>query len=119
MPLFLEPGNKYPIVLDGDAGKPAEIQPTFFAKAQSMRGQQKVAEVLDMWTDNKSLTIAELFDATIDTLGGVVIGWANMGGIEFSTDSLRDILTYNEARELLRKVMYNQHITTDEKKSTE
>jgi hypothetical protein len=119
MPLFLEPGNKYPIVLDGDAEKPVEIQPTFFAKAQSMRGQQKVAEVLDMWTDNKSLTIAELFDATIETLSGVVIGWSNMGGLEFSPDSMRDVLTYNEARELLRKVMYNQHITADEKKSTE
>jgi hypothetical protein len=84
-----------------------------------MRGQQKVAEVLDMWTDNKSLTIAELFDSTIETLSGVVVGWSNMGGLEFSSDSMRDVLTYNEARELLRKVMYNQHITADEKKSTE
>jgi hypothetical protein len=42
-----------------------------------------------------------------------------MGGIEFSGDALHEVLSYQEARELLRKVMYNQHITADEKKSTE
>ena len=119
MPLFLEPDQKYPIVLESDADKPKDAQPTFFAKSQSMRGQQKIGEVLDLWTDNPDLSVAELFDATVDALSGVVIGWANMGDTEFSSDALRDLLTYQEARELLRKVMYNQHITTDEKKSTE
>ena len=51
MPLFLEPGQKYPIVLDSDADKPKESQPTFYAKSQSMRGQQKIGEVLDLWTN--------------------------------------------------------------------
>lgn len=119
MPIALEPGQKYPIVLDSDKDKPKESQPTFFAKSQSMRGQQKIGEVLDMWTQQENLTIPELFNATIDVLGGVVVGWSNMSGIEFSVDALRDVLTYSEARELLRKVMYNQHITTDEKKSSE
>jgi hypothetical protein len=48
-----------------------------------------------------------------------VIGWVNMGGKEFSAEELHEVLSYQEARELLRKVMYNQHITADEKKSTE
>lgn len=119
MPLFLEPGQKYPIVLDIDADKPKESQPTFFAKSQSMRGQQKIGEVLDLWSNSPDITLPDLFDATIDVLDGVVIGWRNMGGIEFSADKLRDVLNYSEARELLRKVMYNQHITPDEKKSLE
>jgi hypothetical protein len=119
MPLFLEPGQKYPIVLDCDAGKPKAEQPTFFAKSQSMRGQQRIGEVLDMWTDAPDMTLRALFDATVDVLSGVVIGWSNMGGMEFSNDGLRDVLSYQEARELLRKVMYNQHITADEKKSSE
>jgi hypothetical protein len=118
MPLFLEPGQKYPIVLDIDANKPIESQPTFFAKSQAMRGQLSIGEVLDMWGE-ANLTLRELFDATIVVLDGVVVGWKNMGGIEFSSDAMRDVLNYSEARELLRKVMYNQHITTDEKKSTE
>lgn len=117
MPLFLEPGQKFPIVLDCDSEKPKAEQPTFFARSQSMRGQQKIGEVLDMWTANPDLTLKELFDATIDVLSGVVIGWHNMGGIEFTHDGLRDVLNYSEARELLRKVMYNQHITAEEKKS--
>ena len=118
MPLFLEPDQEYPIVLDVDAGKPVESQPTFFAKSQSMRGQQKIGEVLDMWGES-NLTLKDLFDATIAALDGVVVGWKNMGGLEFSSEDMRNVLNYSEARELLRKVMYNQHLTTDEKKSTE
>lgn len=119
MPLFLEPDQKYPIVLDSDADKPKESQPTFYARSQSMRGQQKIGQVLDLWTDNVDLTVEALFDATVKVLEDVVIGWRNMGDKQIGKDSLRDFLTYQEARELLRKVMYNQHITTDEKKSTE
>jgi hypothetical protein len=118
MPLFLEPGQKYPIVLDADTDKPVESQPTFFAKSQSMRGQQKIGEVLDMWGES-NLTLKDLFDATVEVLDGVVVGWKNMGGLEFSSEEMRNILNYSEARELLRKVMYNQHISTDEKKSLE
>jgi hypothetical protein len=119
MPLFLEPGQKYPIVLDCDADKPKATQPTFYARSQSMRGQQKIGDVLDLWTSTPDITHGQLFDATVDVLSGVLAGWVNMAGIEFSAESLRELLTYQEARELLRKAMYNQHITTDEKKSTE
>jgi len=118
MPLFLEPDQKYPIVLDSDADKPKESQPTFFAKSQAMRGQQRISEVLERFHE-PDITIAELFESTIGVLDGVVVGWTNMNGIEFSSESLRDVLSYKEARELLTKVMYNQHITADEKKSSE
>jgi hypothetical protein len=119
MPLFLEPGQKYPIVLDSDADKPKESQPTFFAKSQSMRGQQKIGEVLDLWTNTPDVSVEELFFSTANLLAEIIVGWKNMGGMTHGKDSLRDFLTYQEARELLRKVMYNQHITADEKKSTE
>jgi hypothetical protein len=118
MPLSLEPGQKYPIVLDVDLDKPKATQPTFYARSQSMRGQQKIADVLDQWTDNPDISIRELFESTVEVLRGVVIGWANMGDREFSVDAMHEVLSYQEARELLRKVMYNQHITADEKKST-
>lgn len=117
MPLFLEPGQKYPVVLDSDADKPAAERATFFARSQAMRGQQRIGDVLDLWTSQPDITHGQLFDATIDVLADVLIGWANMGGIEFSREALREVLTYQEARELLRKVMYNQHITPEEKKS--
>ena len=117
MPLILEPGQRYSVVLDSDSGKPAAQRPTFFARSQAMRGQQRIGEVLDLWTSNPDITPAQLFDATVDVLADVIVGWEHMNGIEFSREALRDVLTYQEARELLRKVMYNQHITPDEKKS--
>lgn len=119
MPLALEPGQQYPIVLDVDKDKPEASRPTFFAKSQSMRGQQAIGTVLDLWTENDDLTIEALFEATCKVLSGVIVGWKHMNGIEFSKEAIPDVLAYSEARELLRKVMYNQHITQDEKKSTE
>ena len=117
MPLFLEPGQKYPVVLDSDADKPKAEQPTFFARSQAMRGQQRIGDVLDLWTTTPDITHGQLFDATIEVLSEVLVGWANMGGTEFSGKVLREVLTYQEARELLRKVMYNQHLVPEEKKS--
>lgn len=117
MPLFLEPGQKYPVVLDCDADKPVAERPTFYARSQAMRGQQRIGDVLDLWTSTPDITHGQLFDATLEVLADVLIGWVNMGGIEYSREALREVLTYQEARELLRKVMYNQHITTEEKKS--
>lgn len=117
MPISLEPGQRYPIVLESDQDKDESIRPTFFAKSQSMRGQQRVGEVLDMWSENDSLTLKQLFDSTVEVLSEVIIDWQHMGDIPYSPDALRDVLTYSEARELLRKVMYNQHLTPDEKKS--
>ncbi len=116
MPLFLEPNNSYPIVLDCDTEKPADVQPTFLARSMSMRDQVRVAEVLDLWTDSPDITVEELFNRTIDLMSEIIVGWRNMGGTEFSAEALRN-LTYSEARELLRKTMYNQHITPTEKKS--
>ena len=118
MPLFLEPGQKYPVVLDSDLDKPKSEQPTFFAKSQAMRGQQKIGDVLDLWTNEPDITHGTLFDATIAILREVFSGWVNMGEHVFP-EAMRDVLSYSEARELLRKVMHNQHITTDEKKSSE
>lgn len=117
MPLSLEPDQQFPVVLDSDALKPKESQPTFFCKSQSMRGQLRLGKVFDLYTDNPDIELEDLFLKTVDALAGVVIGWKNMGGIEYSKDALIDVLSWSEARELLQKVMYNRHMTFDEKKS--
>jgi len=119
MPIFLEPGITFPVVLKSDQDKPAESRPTFHAKSQSMRGQQKIATVLDRLTTDKEVTTEQLFQDVVNTLGEVLTGWSNMNGIEYSRDGLFDVLSYGEARELLRKVAYNAHVTEDEKKSSE
>ena len=117
MPVFLEPDCKFPVVLDSDADKPIETRPTFYAKSQSMRGQKRIADVLDRLTTDKDVTTDELFSDVVEALAVAFTGWENMNGIEFSKDSLYNVLSYSEARELLRKVMHNSHVTTDEKKS--
>jgi hypothetical protein len=117
MPIALEPGEGFPVVLDSDASKPAESRPTFLAKSQSMRGQRKIAAVLDYMHEEEVKT-DDLFDRSIAALGEVIVGWKNMGR-DYSKEALEDVLDYSEARELLRKVSANQHVTKEEKKSSE
>jgi hypothetical protein len=119
MPIFLEPDQKFPIVLASDKDKPAESRPTFFAKSQSMRGQRRIATVLDRLTEDKEVTADQLFTDAVEVLATVLTGWQNMNGIAYSKEALEDVLSYSEARELLRGVAYNQHVTVEEKKSSE
>ena len=115
MPLFLEPDQRFPIVLDSDKDKPAETRPTFYARSQSMRGIRKIAEVIDMM--DAAADMDEMLKLIIDELMDCLTGWANMGSYTFSRESLEIVLTYPEARELIRKVMANQHVQPEEKKS--
>ena len=115
MPIFLEPDQTFEVVLASDQDKPAETRPTFLVKSQSMRGHRRIAEVLDKLHEPEAL-VADLFQMTADKLSDVVVGWRNMGDVKYPTD-FQDFLTYQESRELLRKVMHNQHVTAEEKKS--
>jgi len=119
MPVFLEPDCKFPVVLDSDADKPIETRPTFYAKSQSMRGQERIGEILDRLTTDNNVTQKQLFDDACQVLSEVVCDWENMSGIPYvgTPDSFRGILDYAESRELLRKVMHNQRISSDQKKS--
>ena len=116
MPKFLEPDQRFPIVLESDKDK--ANPPTFFAKSQSMRGQMRLNAKFDELIDrNKHQSTEELFAEIVATLATVIIGWENMGGVAFSVDAFYDVLDSTEAFELLRKVQYNQHVATEEKKS--
>jgi len=117
MPVFLEPDQMFPIVLERDKAKPAESRPTFFAKSQSMRGQRKVADTVDRLTE-QDVSTKQLFDEIVETLSMVLVGWENMGR-PYAKESIEDVVDYLEARELLRLVMFNQHVTLEEKKSFE
>ena len=115
MPISLEPDKRFSVVLDCDAAKPKESRPTFFVLSQTMRGHLQILEALDKWSEN-DITPAALFEATCVELTRVVSGWSNMGNFKFGESDLRDMLTYSEARELLRKVAYNSHLDQEEKK---
>lgn len=115
MPLFLEPDQRFPIVLESDKSKPAEARPTFYARSQSMRGIRKIAEVVDQMDSANDMS--EMLRLILDELMECLTGWANMGSYTFSREALEIVLTYPEARELIRKVMANQHVQPEEKKS--
>lgn len=114
MPRFLEPNQKFPIVLDSDKDKPIESRPTFFAKSLSMREQTKLGTQLDEAFGHA--TTDAIFGATCELLKEYLVGWKNMGSFEFGCD-VQEFLGHDEARELLRKVLANQHVTIEEKKS--
>lgn len=119
MPLALEPNQSFDVVLPSDKDKPAESRPTFVARTQSMRGQRQVLKALDDSVDvsNDELTYDRMFTIIVDQLERVLVGWRNMGGVEFSREGLEEVLSFREARELLSLVAYNQAVQHEEKKS--
>ena len=116
MPISLEPNKRFSVVLDGDADKPMHERPIFYVHSQSMRGHLSILETLDKWNED-GVTPAALFEATINELQRVIVGWSCMGHYVFGETDLRDLLSYDEARQLLRKIAYNVHLDTEEKKS--
>lgn len=112
MPIFLEPDQRFPIVLDSDEGKPIETRPTFFAKSLNMRGQLRLSAEMD--DALSKLTAAEIFESTCKLISEYVVGWKNMGSFEFGCD-VKEFLSHSEAREVLRKVLANQHVPLEEK----
>lgn len=119
MPVFLEPNQTFEICLDSDMNLPEESRPTFIARSQSMRNQLKILEVVDRLFVDEKIELAGLFQETVDMLAVAIVGWKNMGGIDYTPEMFSDVLTYREARELLRKVAFNQQVTPEQKKSSE
>ena len=114
MPIFLEPDQTFEVSLEIDKDKPIATRPVFLVKSQSMRGQRKIMEAIDMLHAD-GVTVAQVFDAAVEQLKRVLTDWRNMGR-EYTADAIEDVLSYNESIELLRKVAYNQRMSGDEKK---
>ena len=117
MPLALEPNKKLPVVLDVDKDKPVETRPTFFFPSVSMRKYEELSTEIDAATEHERA--ADIFEAVCALLRAYCTGWKNMGEHEFGVADVKDLLTYQEARELFRKFLGNQHVSMEEKKSSE
>jgi hypothetical protein len=119
MPKSLEPGESFEIWLDSDAVTPKETRPVFLCKTQSMRGQRKLCDAYDRFYDPASNeSVNERFDFLVDVVSEIVVGWRNMGGVEYSRDAIDAVLSHAEALEVIRKVGYNRP-SHEEKKSSE
>ena len=106
----MRPGLRAPVWLDAD--KDLDPRPTFFAKALSMDGQLKIGGVLDRLTDDPDVTTEQLFDDACTALAEVIDSWEHI-----QEPFTFRMLSYSEARELLRKVAYAQSLDFVEKKS--
>jgi hypothetical protein len=78
-----------------------------------MRGQSKLCKAYD---ESVNLSVDDFYAETCRLLNENLTGWKNMGSFEFGCD-VAEFLTSAEAREILRKVISNQHVEPDEKKS--
>ena len=112
--LFLEPNQRFPVVLDSDKDKPAESRPTFFCKSQSGRGMIRISNFLDL--DRSQCEIEETLGKFAEEILEHCVGWENVP-YDFNAESIVQVMHYYEMRELLRKILMNQHVTPEEKKS--
>lgn len=117
----LEPGGRFPVVLDWDLDKPVDKRPTIYTVALSMRKQEWLGELLDNLPQE---TTREFFNAIENGLAEVIVDWANFNDpktgepIPYRREAIRDVFTHGEAWELFRKVLASGSQTkADEKKS--
>lgn len=115
MPAFLEPDQKFPVVLDIDKDKPKATRPTFMVKSLSMREQKRLSDDMDAAFEHE--TASQICDATCELVKRYIVGWENMGQYKFGESDLQEFLSIQEARELLRKVLSNSYVQHEEKKS--
>lgn len=118
----LEPGERFPIVLDWDMDKPEEQRPTIYTLALSMRRQRRLGKLLD--DAPKSTTSDQLFDTLEEGLAEVITGWRNFRSpdtgeeIGYSREALQDVFTTAEAYEVFRKVLSGGVVSKEEEKNS-
>jgi hypothetical protein len=105
----LEPGERFPIVLDWDIDKPEDQRPTIYTQAVSARRHMKLGDRMDNFQNCKSSK--ELFEQLCEGLAEVITGWKNFrhpatgDEIPYSPDVILDWFTTGELYELYRKVL--------------
>lgn len=106
MPRALEPNQRFSVVLDSDADKPAAVQPTFWFVSKSVRDFKATRE--RVLADDA----ANAWDATLSLLKTCLVDWTNMidpttgEAIPFNADELDRLVDFGEANELWGKVQF-------------
>lgn len=107
MPAYLKPGCEAPVWLESD--KDVVPRPTFYARALTMGEQLELSAKLDAPLAAGTGT-DELFKQTTDLLADLVVRFENLPDFEWNK------LNWGEAQELIRKIVYSQGLTYEEKK---
>ena len=119
MPLALEPGITFEVVLESDKKKP-DPKPTFVFKYLSGREFRQVGKVQEKF--QKAKETDAVVDALFEAVAVGLVDWFGMiepgtgAEIPFKTDDLERILTIPEANELLEKKISQLPSDEDKKK---
>lgn len=125
MPLALEPGAHFKVVLKSDEHKPAKERPFFLFRYLTGRAWNKIASMVDLRDrlDKNNVDSAFITEETYDTIRRSLVGWGNMAGpdkkkIPYDPKMLEDVVGMVEAQELIVK-MLNQGLEIDVKKKSD
>lgn len=116
MPRSLDPNSRITMVLACDVDKPRESQPRIFAKTPTLNQQRKLIALVDSFKDGGNF--ADKIDAILDTAASMLTGWENIP-LEFSRDTIGDVLSLEEIVEVLSYLISASQPTADDKKKSE
>src|SRR5690606_36961978 len=108
MPVALDPNKRFEVVLESDKSLPDKQRPTFIFRHLTAREFMSSADDCDALSQSGSGRQA--LDSILSRLGKGIVGWRNMNGIEFSADKLADLLTVQEAGELLSAMVKGNQV---------
>lgn len=120
MGILLDPNETFEVCLPCDDKKPLAERPVFIARALAAKGQRKLGKAIDALYDKESSLDSDgFFDCLLDLIMQHVVGWKNVGGLEFTRENVDNVLPSGDMTILLRRIGYNQSVQPEEKKSSE
>ena len=120
MPIALDPGERFKVVLKSDQAKPAETRPTFEYRYLTGRQWRQVGAAQDRLDEGTGA--AEIVDTIYEAARVGLVGWRNMidpetgQEIPFDPAALEDLIGISEAQEIILAVL-SQTPNAAEKKS--
>lgn len=123
MPIALEPGGRYPVVLEIDKNKPEATRPTFYFKALAGRKWREAARISDSLELQRDSF--QVVDQLYEAVKWGLVDWEHMidpetgQAIPFNPDDLDLIIQPAEAAELIPKMLTAGLPTGDERKNSE
>lgn len=127
MPLCLDPNQRVTIWLKSDEHLPLAERPVFKFRPSTLSVQLRISAILDRIGDleqRAAMTSESITDDLMDVLRERMTGWANMRppdakkSMPFDLAKLPELLTFDEAFELVVKLLRHERPSDDEKKAS-
>ena len=113
MPRSFDPNAVLKMVLACDVDKTP--QPRIFAKHPTLNQQRKLIQLLSNIDQSNML---EALDGIVDATVMLITGWENIS-VEFSRETIGDVLSLDEMVEVLNFLVSSTRATPEDKKKSE